>query len=126
MLSREAPTAKKKHRARAGWYRGTNDTCRRHIASYHYKEYTKRCGECKIPKNHRAMAKHVLAEREKTALAAATGKKPKVQSTLDSVVVKLVTPTAFSKVAILEAVTTHIICNTQVCNSHIPLAWQLH
>ena len=47
-LQRNDPEVKRKRGGRAGWYTGGNSTCRRHIVSSHYEEYTKRCAEAKL------------------------------------------------------------------------------
>ena len=102
----------------AGWYKGGNSTCRRHIRSDHYPEYKKRCEEGGIEEDWQAVPKHILAEWK--AKADAEKGKTGGQSTLDSVVVKVQGPKAFSREGILDAVTRHVVCGDQVCHTLTP------
>ncbi|OJT06528.1 Zinc finger BED domain-containing protein RICESLEEPER 2 [Trametes pubescens] len=97
---------------RAGWYSGGNSTCCRHIAAMHYDVYHKRCKAAKASESKAATPKAVLDARK----LAAEGRErvaAKQQSTLDGVVRKIETPTVFSRPAIFDAVTKHIVCGDQ-------------
>jgi hypothetical protein len=87
--------------------RGSNSTCRTHIASHHFEEYEKRCNAA-IPKlcmNFRCIPKEVIKMREEKARA-------KHQGTLGFPVVK--PPKEFTREAILDVVAKHIACDDQV------------
>ena len=96
----------------AGWLSGSNTTCRRHIAAFHYKEYSKRCKEKGYTEKEPAVPKSVLAEQERNDPKAKKGLG--TQNTLDSVVRKVEGPTAFSRAAILDAVVKHVVCSDEV------------
>ena len=96
----------------AGWLSGSNTTCRRHIAAFHYQEYSKQCKEKGYAEKPGAVAKSVLAERERNE---AEGKKPvHTQKTLDGVIQRVEGPTAFSQAAILNAIVKHVVCSDEV------------
>ena len=114
--SRDNPKIQILEGRRAGWYTGGNSSCRRHIASMHYPLYVKRCKEGGIRETEQATPKKIWAarlakEKEKTKNAE---KGAQLQLTLDGVVQKVETPTAFSWTAILDAVTQHVVCGDQV------------
>lgn len=106
---------KKQYSGKAGWYTGGNSTCRRHIASAHYKQYHERCKQGDIKEVKAATPKNVLAAR----LAAESKEKKRggKQLTLDGVARKIETPTAFSRPAILDAVAKHVAVGDQVLAS---------
>lgn len=109
---REDTAVKKKKGPLAGWYKGGNSTCRRHIASKHYVEYSKRCKDLSVEESREAVPKKVWEDRVR-AKAVAAGEKG-AQKTLDSTVKKIETPSEFSKRGILESVTIHVVCDDQV------------
>ncbi len=118
-LNREDPKKRATSGRRAGWYVGGNSTCRRHIVSLHYGVYVARCKEGGIKETEQATPKKVWAakitkETKEKERKKATGG-AQLQLTLDSVVQKVETPTAFSRTAILDAVTQHVVCGDQVC-----------
>nr|VWO96606.1 C2H2-type domain-containing protein [Ganoderma boninense] len=105
---------------------GTSDTergrwcmicnCRRHIASMHYAVYVARCKAEGIEETEQATPKKIWAAKmakkdEKKKAAAAGG--AQLQLTLDGVVKKVESPTVFSRTAILDAVTQHVVCGDQ-------------
>ncbi len=98
----------------AGWFRGGNSSCRRHIARDHYAEYTRLCKEEGIDEQMEAIPKKIQEERVREREAAAGGKKSKHQTTLDLVVKKVKVPTSFSPDAILKHVTILIVTGDQV------------
>ncbi len=102
-----------KKKQRAGWYKGDNSTCRSHIAVAHYAAYSKMCEERGIPENHRCVPAAIKSARE--AVKAGAEGKTGGQKTLDAMGVKKVKrPKEFSKGAILQAVTEHVVCGQQV------------
>ena len=114
--SRENPKILAIEGRRAGWYTGGNSSCRRHIASMHYRLYVKRCKEGGIRETEQATPKKIWAARlvkEKEKMKKAESGAP-LQLTLDGVVQKVETPTTFSRTAILDAVTQHVVCGDQV------------
>lgn len=101
---------------RASWYTGGNSSCCCHIASMHYPLYVKRCKEAGIRETEQVTPKKIWAARlakEKEKMKKAENGAP-LQLTLDGVVQKVETPTAFSRTAILDAVTQHVVCGDQV------------
>lgn len=104
----------KKRGANAGWYKGANSTCRRHIASFHYAAYAAKCKAEDIPESKEAIPVHIRDNREK--LAAKKGDAG-TQKTLDGVPCKVELPTTFSQARVLDAVSKHIVCGNQVSQS---------
>lgn len=109
---RDDEKKKAKTGARTGWYTGVNSSCRRHIASLHYTEYSKRCKAAKIEEKAAATPKSVLEQRKQEV---ERKKKQAKQTTLDGVARKIETPTEFSRSSILDAVTKHVVVGDQVC-----------
>lgn len=109
------PNAKARRGQTPGWYTGSNTTCRRHIGTWHYKEYHARCKAGKFDEQEAAIPKAVILAR-KAAANKKKGEKRKEgkQTTLDGIARKVQTPTAFSRVGILDAVTTHVVVGDQV------------
>ena len=99
---------------RAGFYRGANSSLRHHIASFHYKEYSCLCKEAGIEESPQAIPEDVKEAREAAAKGAAGEKGG--QRTLDGVVKKVQTPTAFSCKELLHRVTQHVVCCDEVRN----------
>lgn len=90
---------------RACFLRGSNSTCRGHIASHHFEEYTSRCEGATPPikPNFRCTPKAVqVQEVERKGLVKQQGvlSFPKVNN--------------FSQEAILDAVAKFIACDDQV------------
>ena len=82
----------------------------------HYQLYVKHCKEGGIRETEQATPKKIWAARvakEKEKMKKAESGAP-LQLTLDGVVQKVETPTVFSRTAILDAVTQHVICSDQV------------
>ena len=80
------------------------------------------CKEAGIKETEEATPRKVWAvkiakEKEKEQKKAAG---PQLQLTLDSVVKKVETPTAFSWTAILDAVMQHVVCGDQVRDAPSP------
>lgn len=94
-----------KRTLRACFLRGSNTTCRGHIASHHFEEYEKRCNAAtpKLELNFRCVPEEVKRMRQQ---------KVKAQKTLGFPVVKA--PKEFTRETILEAVARHIACDDQV------------
>lgn len=101
----------KKKGTNAGWYKGANSTCRRHIASHHYEVYSARCKTAQISEGKEAIPARIRQAREKTRAQKGITTK---QTTLDGVVCKVVAPSTFSKTSILDAVARHIVCGNKV------------
>lgn len=113
--------------ARAGWYKGSNSSCRRHIARVHYDEYSRLCKAQGIEEQTEAIPKSLKEERARAAAAAADeGKKGKgkQQSTLDLAVRKVEAPTAFLPDAILRHVTILIVTSDQVRSELLSLQYK--
>ena len=104
----------KKKRGKAGWYTGHNSTCRRHIASAHYEEYTARCEKDQITQSKQAIPRKVLEAREQEAKQQGLQR----QSTLDNIAKKITLPTSFLHASILKSVVVHVVCGDQVRTIH--------
>lgn len=112
LISRNNPKIKASKGARAGWFTGSNTSCRRHIASVHYKEYVIRCKRDGLKEQNAAVPRKI--QEECAAAAAGVSKGKASQTTLDTVVEKVQTPTTFSREAILDGVAKHVVCSDQV------------
>ena len=101
------------------WFKGSTSSCRRHIASAHFKLYQKRCAEKGLEEKQEAVPKKIWAARVNERIAAEkeakSGKAPAVQTTLDSAVRKMSRPKEFSRMAILFSVAQHIVMANKVC-----------
>ncbi|KAM5530832.1 hypothetical protein V8D89_015500 [Ganoderma adspersum] len=102
---------------RAGFYKGGNSSLRRYIASFHYEEYSRRCKKAGIEENHQAVRDDIKEVRE-AAEKGAAGKKGG-QRTLDGVVKKVQTLTAFCLSKLLHHVTQHVMCCDEVHHFHL-------
>ena len=114
MYKRDDPEIVKEKGRRAGFYRGRNSSLRHHIASFHYKEYSRLCKEAGVKESAQAIPEDIKEAREAAAKGAA-GKKGG-QRTLDGVVKKVQMPMAFSSQELLHRVTQHIMCCDEVRN----------
>ena len=56
-MRRDDKDAIKKKGPTAGWYKGGNSSCRRHIAAVHYSVYSSRCKELKVQESREAIPK---------------------------------------------------------------------
>ena len=103
---RTDPDIVKSKGLRKAFFSGSNTSCRQHIRQ-HYAIYQQRCQEQDLTENYRAVPPQILKERE-------AGKKPKMQTNLDGIVIKEKRPAEFSREGILEAVAKLIACDDQV------------
>ena len=118
---RDDPEVIKEKGRQAGFYRGANSSLRHHIASFHYKEYSRLCKEVGIEESLQAIPEDIKEVREAVVKGAA-GKKGG-QTTLDGVAKKVLTPTTFSPSELLDRITQHIICCDKVCNFLNCIGW---
>ena len=109
---RTDPNIVKSKGLRKAFFSGSNTSCRQHICQ-HYAIYQQRCQEQDLTENYRAVPPQILKEREAAKEAA---KKPKMQTNLDGIVIKVKRPVEFSREGILEAVAKLITCDDQVSN----------
>jgi hypothetical protein len=96
-----------KRTLRACFLRGSNSTCRGHIAGHHFKEYEKRCGAATPPieLNFRCIPEGVKKVRREAM------QESQRRLTFMSVTV----PEEFTRRGILEAIARYIACEDQVC-----------
>nr|VWP01648.1 Uncharacterized protein [Ganoderma boninense] len=92
----------------AGFYKGGNSSLRSHIASFHYKEYSRKCKKAGIEENHHAIPDDIKEAREAVEKGS-VGQKGG-QRTLDGVVKKVQRPTAFCPMELLQRVMQHVVC----------------
>ena len=88
---------------------GGNSSCCQHIRG-HYEIYRQRCAEQKIPENHYAVPREIVAEHEL--------EKNGRQTKLDGVFLKVPGVRSFSREGVLKAVAEFIVCGDQVGPSY--------
>lgn len=105
---------------RAGFLKGGNSSCRRHIR-LHYKEYSEACLKAGIPENSTCVPLHILKARQAEEEQASHSNPTALsQTTLGFPVVQ--GPSSFTREHLLEQLTIHIVCDDQVSTNQASIS----